>query len=320
MSDINIGELAATTIESRTGKLADNVTNHIPLLFEIFEKGNIMPATGGSTIRQELEYGENSTSKWYSGLEVLDVSGSDVFDAADFAWKQYNANMVISGLDEIINNGKEQVINLVTARIKNLEKTAKNEIGRACMSDGTGSDGKEIGGLQFLVADSPTTGIVGGIDRSAQTFWRNQTYDFSSEAGAAASATNIQTGMNQLHRRCTRNADKPNAIIMDDNYYGFYESSLQSIQRLTDERRGNLGFETIAYKGVPVYFDDNCPASHMYLLNTNYLHYRPSSVRNFKVDKESARKPVSQDTYVVPIYWAGNLTLSNGSLQGVGKE
>lgn len=318
MTNPNIGMLAATTIENYSKKLADNITNHSPLLRNVFMKGNVQYATGGTKIRQELMYAENGTVKWYSGLETLDVSESEVLDAADFEWKQLNANVVISGEEEIKNDGSEAIHNLIKAKVKAAEITLQNTVNTSLYSDGTGTSGKEIGGLQLLVADSPSTGTVGSIDRSAQSWWRNQTYDFSSEAGGNASATNIQTGMNTLYRRCLRNNDKPDVILMDDTYYGFFESSLQTIQRITREDKATLGFETLAYKSANVYYDADCPSAHMYFLNTNYIHFRPKKNRNFVVDKE--RMSINQDATVIPLFWAGNLTLSNASLQGVGKN
>lgn len=315
---INIGDLAATTIENYSGKFADNVSTHNPLLMHLMKRGNITPARGGTKIRQELSYAENGTFKWYSGLETLNVDGSDVLDAADYEWKQANVNVVISGYDEIVNSGDAAVSDLIKQRIKVAENTAKNQIAASLFSDGTGSSGKEIGGLQLLVADTPTSGTVGSIDRSVNTYWRNQTYDYSSEAGGVASATNIQTGMNTLWRRCTRNADQPDIVIFDDVYFGFYESSLQAIKRIESDSEADAGFLSLMYKGKPVYHDSNAPANHGYFLNLDNLYFRPHPNRNFTTDRK--KMSVNQDAYVIPMFWAGNLTMANASLQGVLKD
>jgi hypothetical protein len=313
----NIGDLAATTIENYSGTFADNVTTHNPLLNEVFMRGNKTPAAGGTKIRQELMYAENSTFQWFTGLETLDVSGSEVLDAADFDWKEANANVVFSGLDEAKNSSDEAIHNLIKSRIKVAEITAKNQVAASLYSDGTGSSGKELGGLQLLIADDPTSGTVGGIDRSAQSWWRNQTFDFSSEL-AAASASNIQEGMNTLWRRCERNSDQPDVIVMDDVYFGFYETSLQTIQRITTSDTGNAGFTSLMYKGKKVYYDSNCPASHLYMINLDYLFYRPHPKFDFSMDKEN--RAINQHATVIPLFFKGALTLSNSSLQGVAKE
>ena len=60
----------------------------------------------------------------------------------------------------------------------------------------------------------------------------------------------------------------------------------------------------------------DCPSNHMYLLNTNYLHYRPHRDRNMVVIGGD-RMSTNQDAFVRLIGWAGNLTISNRSLQAV---
>lgn len=67
----------------------------------------------------------------------------------------------INGLELLKNSGREKVIDLLEARIKNAEKTMLNNLSTGVYSDGTGTGGKQIGGLQLLVSDAGT-GTVGG--------------------------------------------------------------------------------------------------------------------------------------------------------------
>jgi len=71
------------------------------------------------------------------------------------------------------------------------------------------------------------------------------------------------------------------------------------------------------YMQADVFFDSDggCPANHMYFLNTDFLFYRPHVNRNM-VPLEN-KTSINQDATVVPLLWAGNMTLSNGALQGV---
>ena len=58
MANLDFSEILASTIESRTGKLADNMSNNNALLSRLKSKGRIRPMRGGSTIIEEREYGE----------------------------------------------------------------------------------------------------------------------------------------------------------------------------------------------------------------------------------------------------------------------
>lgn len=252
--------------------------------------------------------------RWYSGYETLSVESSDVLTSASFDWKQANANVTMSGLEELQNADRQAVHKLVKARIQVAEKTMQNNVAAALFYSNTEHGGKAIGGMQHLIADLPTSGTVGGIDSSTNTWWRNQYYDFSTESVTASSST-IQHAMNVVYLRCTRGTDVPDLIVAGETYYTYYEESLQAQQRFMSETKAVGGFQGYKYKGAEVVYDSNCSATRMYMLNTDYLHFRPHSNRNFvTLDRKSS---VNQDATIVPIYWAGNLTCSNRSLQGV---
>ena len=319
MASPNLSEIVTTTIRNRSRKLADNVSNNNALLMRLKERGNSKPFGGGRNIVQELEYAENSTYKRYSGYEVLDISPSNVFTAAEFEIKQAAVAVSISGLEQIQNSGKEQMIDLLESRIKNAERTMYNNMSTDVYSDGTADGGKQIGGLQLLISDAPTSGTVGGIDRATYSFWQNGLYDFSVES-VTPSSTTIQSAMNTLYLRIARGADRPDLIVADNVYFEYYWSSLQANQRFSNEKMAAAGFDNLKFMGADVVFDGgvggDAPASHMYFINSDYLFYRPHRDRNM-VPLDPDRFSTNQDAMVKLIGWAGNMTTSNASLQGV---
>lgn len=320
MPSPNLSELVTTTLRNRTGRLADNMLDNNALLNRLKKRGTVKPVSGGRTIVQELEYADNSTYKRYSGYETLNISPSDVFTAAEYDFKQAAVAVSISGLEQLQNNGEEAIIDLLASRIRNAEKTMMNNIAADIYSDGTADGGKQIGGLQLLVSKTPTSGTVGGIDRATWTFWRNK----ATVSGTAASATNIQERMNLMALSLVRGTDRPDLIVADGNYYNFYLQSLQAIQRITSEEMAGAGFTSLKYFGhggaADVVLDGGqggaCPTNTMYFLNTDYIHFRPHSQRNM-VPIGDERFAVNQDAMVRLIGFAGNMTLSNASLQGV---
>jgi hypothetical protein len=245
-----------------------------------------------------------------------------VLTAAEFNWKQAAGSVSISGLEaEVQNKGKAQVISLLKSRIKNAEHTMKNQVTVGMYANGTGNAGKEIGGLQLLIADTPTSGTVGGIDQNTYTWWRNQSFDATTDGGAPATAANIGGYMNTVFLRCTRGNDKPDLIVADVNYYGAYWNSLQAIQRVAESKTAALGFQNLAFaNNVPVVYEDSTgiPSNHMYFINTDYLHFRYAAGRLFEPMKEL--RPINQDAEVHMILFAGNLTSSNRARQGVLKD
>lgn len=322
MASPNLSEIIATTLRNRSGKLADNVSDNNALLNRLKKRGNVKPVDGGRTIVQELEYTENSTFKRYSGYETLNISPSDVFTAAEFDWKQAAVAVSISGLEQLQNSGSERVIDLLESRIKNAERTMQNNLSADMYSDGTADGGKQIGGLQALIADTPTN-TVGGINRSTWSFWKNVSYDATTDGGAAATAANIQSYMNRVWLQVVRGTDRPDLIIADNNYFRLYWESLQAIQRITSTDMAEAGFSSLKFMDADVVFDGGyggaAPSDHMYFINTNYLFWRPHKDRNM-VPLDPDRFSVNQDAMVKLIAVAGNMTLSNGFLQAVLKD
>jgi hypothetical protein len=315
-------EIVTTTLRNRTGKLADNITKNNALLFRLRKRGNVKTVSGGRTIVQELEYAENGTFKRYSGYEALNISPSDVFTGAEYNYAQAAVAVSISGLEQLQNTGEEAIIDLLESRIKNAEKTLVNNIALDCYSDGTADGGRQIGGLALLVSNTPTTGVVGGIDASTTvgSFWRNLKFSGVTDGGGATTSANIQSYMNRLYVQLVRQTDKPDLIIADNNYFRLYLESLQAIQRITSNEMGEAGFDSLKYMNSDVVLDGGfgggAPANTMYFLNTDYLYFRPHIDRNFSPLGDD-RYAVNQDAMVKLVAFAGNMTTSNRRLQGV---
>lgn len=313
MATPNLTEIVTTTLRNRSKQFADNVTNKNALLQMLDKKGAIVRKSGGRTIVKELDYAENSTFKYYSGYEALDVSASEVLSAAEYSWRQAAVVVTISGAEERQNSGSDAVIDLLDSRIRNAMRTMSNKISEGIYSDGTGSSGKQIDGLKAIVADSPSTGIVGGINAANFDFWRNYA------SSAATSASNILTRMNLAINTITRGADRPDIIVGDLTMFGHFQSALQVNQRFTSSDMVDGGFVSYSYQNIPVILDDATGIStthnRMYFLNTEYLSFDVHQDAYF-TPLEGIR-PTNQDAMVFPIIFQGNLTCSNRQQQGV---
>ena len=322
----SVSDIIATTIQSRSGELADNVTNNNPLLLKLKSKGNVRPFSGGNVILEEIMYNDSSTNNTnsYSGFETLNISPNSPISAAQFSIAQYASAVTISGLEMLQNSGKEAIIDLLEGRIKVAEAQLSNRINLDLYGNGTGNGGKNLTGLAAAVADSPASGTYGGINRATWSFWQNQAFSGVTNGGAAVSAANIQSYMTQLAIKLVRGTDKADLIVADNNYYNLYVNSLQAIQRVTDPEMAGSGFASLKFYGGGTSADvvlgggigAQEPANHMYFLNTDYIFFRPHKDRNF-VPIGGERQSVNQDAIVKLIGWAGNLTSSGAQFNGV---
>lgn len=315
MANPNYDDILATTIESRSKALADNVSNNTALLFRLNQRGRIRTFSGGVKILEELAYAENPNYKRYSGYETLPTAQGQQFTSAEYMIRQVAVAVPISGLEELQNAGPEQMIDLVASRVENAERTMTNGLSGDLYSDGTADGGKQVDGLQAAVADNPTTGVYGGIDRAVHTFWRNY-----APTAAAITTANVQEKFNDMDVNTTRNRDSVDLIPCDNNIYTTYWASLQAQQRFTDPALGELGFRALKFKNADVVLDGgvggSIPANTAYFLNTDHISWRPHARRNM-VPLNPDRYSINQDAVVKLIGFAGNLTTRVAFLQGV---
>ena len=318
-----VSDVIATTIQSRSGIIADNVTSNNALLMKLKQRGNIKTFTGGNVILQELSFAANGNAGWYSGYETLPIAAQDVISAAQYDIKQAACPVTISGLEQLQNAGKEAIIDLMDARVQVAEDSMANLINTGLYSDGSAASNKQIDGLLKQVATTPTN-VIGGIDRNTWAFWKNQVFDASTDGGAATTAANIQTYFNRLWAKLVRGNDRPDLIMVDNVYWGFYMASLQAIQRFSGTETAKLGFVSVKFMDADVVLDGgivtsgntSVPASTAYFLNTKYLFYRPHAQRNMVPLSPGQRYSVNQDAAVQILAWAGNLTASGLQFQG----
>lgn len=273
-SSTEISDVIATAIQNRSGVISDNISNNVALLLRMKQRGRIKTVSGGDVILQELMYEDSTTnnSGYYSGYEEINITPNSPISASRWEFKQAAAAVSISGLETLQNSGKEAIIDLIDARMEVAEAQMMNLISTGIYSDGTGSGGKQITGLQAIVADSPSSSTVGGIAEGTWTWWKNISYDASSDGGTAATSSNIQSYMNRTALQVVRGTDAPDIIVADTNYYRLFLESMQTIQRVTSEEMAGAGFSSLKYFGAgrstDVVLDGgvggSCPENHMY--------------------------------------------------------
>ena len=122
-----------------------------------------------------------------------------------------------------------------------------------------------------------------------------------------------------MYVQLIRGTDMPHIGVVDNEVYVALLSALQEQQRFTDEATAKMGFKNLVFLGIPIILDGghggNAPSKRCYFLNTKYLKYRPHAERN--IMSTDLVKSYDQDAWVSSMFWAGNLCMSNASLQGV---
>jgi hypothetical protein len=293
--------------------MADQVTEDNGLLQFLRDQNQIeVYNEGGRTIVERFIYNPtgNSSAQWFEGFDTFTPPTSyEILDGAEYQWRQLGALVTVSSREEKINRGEQQQVSLIKTRIQHAQAILTNTLATSLYSDGTTA--KAIAGLRSLVADDPTTSAsVGGINQATYSWWRNYY-----SAAAATTAANIVGRMNLAWLGIKRGKDVPTVWIGDDTMFGLYEESLQGLQRITDAKMADAGYQSYRYKGKPVIYDDQCPDKHLYAINTNDIKLRKMDDEMFDVG-DSVQ--VANAMYrVVPISMMGQLTTRRRASHGV---
>lgn len=248
-----------------------------------------------------MEYAQATAAGTYSGADVLSTTDNEVFSAAEYTWKQYYANISITGIDKLKNSGDSQVVDFVKSKVKNAERTLADLLGTGLFSNG--SDTKAIVGLRVAAANTNT---VGGIAQSSYSWWNVQKDSSTTTLGLAALKTNYES--------CTIDSDKPTVAITTRALHNAFWNLLQPQQRYTDAKMASAGFENIMFMGLPVIADSHCPASHWFFINEKYMNLYVHRDADMKF--VPFVKPVNQDVESAKVLWAGALGYSNLRMLG----
>lgn len=300
MATINIGELAATTMEFYEKSLADNIFKRRVVLDHFKANGGVKKFPGGTKIRVPLMYSSNSTVKAFSGLDTLDLTYQDTVDAAEYDYKMYDVSIVFTLEDELKNSGEPQVLNLLEAKVKQAEMSLAERLANDFFN-GAASDSKEMTGMDTVIAAS---GTYGNINGTTYSWWRS-TVDSTAET---LSIADMRTAKNSANLGA--GGSRVSLIVTTQTLYEKYHSLLTATITMNQpvskegQRLGDGGFTGVEFEGVPVRFDEQATAGVMYFLNTENLKIGVHKDANFKVIKKA--EPTDQHVAVSHIVWMGN--------------
>jgi hypothetical protein len=299
----NFDALLSTTLANYRSTLTDNVFTARPLTFKLMEKGRIRMLNGGTKIIEPLIYGQNDTVGSYSGFDTIALTPQTGISAAEYEWKQYAASISISGIEEAKNNGEQEIINLLEAKIMQAEESLREGFNQMFFADGTGNSSKDWNGLGNLVE---ATGVAGGIDPATNTWWA------SKENNTPGALTLAQ--MSSIYNNVSVGNDHPDVLLTTQTLFEKYEGLLQPQLRYTDAKTADAGFQNLLFKAAPVMYDVHCPTGVFFFLNSKYITLVGHSGKWFQ--QTEFIRPEDLDARYALIMCYGNLTLRNRAKQG----
>src|SRR3990167_9009959 len=275
MPDPNVGQRVAANWEAVVGtKPEDNIHDDYWLLNQLSKGEGFLGLSGGDYITSPLEYALNTSVASYSDTDTISTTRVDVFDRAEWQWKEIAGSVIRSDLENDRNAGEGQVFALLPAKLQSVKDSMRSELNVELFSDGTGNSSKDIGGLQLIISTTPTTGTVGAINRANFSFWRNQQ---TSGAKTTSAFDNLRASMRSIYNLCSRGGvdDTPQAWMTTRTVFEGYEGLLIANERFTDKSSGEGAFknDVLLFKGAKGSYDEDAPSGNLYFFNNKALKF-----------------------------------------------
>lgn len=316
----------------------DNVKTERPLLKKLLESKKSFPGAKQYVVEQ-IRYAYNSNFQWFNGDQEVTYNHRQSLKQASYPWRGCHDGFALNE-DELFQNGisivegkggdndeseRMQLTNLLEENLETLRLGFEQKFDYELHRDGTQS-GDAVAGLDYLVSLTPTAGTVGGIDRSANTFWQNNV------ATAVASNDLIDT-MEQQWRKCSRNGGQPDFILAGETFIDtLRDAAISQITRFLEIRSSggtgmdpsvpDLFFHKVPIVWDPVFLDldtNLAPATpwqkRCYFLQTKFMKLRPAAGHDMKTRKPP--RVYNRYTYYWGLTWKGAFTMGRSNAHSV---
>lgn len=324
----------------------DQVAVERPLLKTLMAKKKTFPG-GKQYVVEQLRYRYQSNFQWFNGSSVVTYNKRVTIEQGQFPWRSAHDGFSLDE-DRLAQDGitiddggmggkasraeQVQLTNLLQESTETLRLGFEEKFSMYAHLDGTSSS-DAIAGLDALVSTAPTSGTVGGIDRSTNTWWRNHAATGLTAPTTQAQAITFLAAMETAWRACVKNGGRPDLILAGAGFIDAYIAAMNLVGQQISYAGGKPreldgGVTAVYYKGVEIMwspeFDDNfggavSPAIHWtkrcYFLNTKHMTLRPMDGQ----DMVSRKPPRVYDKYVYywALTWRGALTMSRGNAHAV---
>ncbi len=312
--------VTSITTDKYVPKVQDNILAGNVLCMRFL--GNARPWIGGTQMVVPIKYQKSTSGGSYSGLDLLSTAQLNTRTRAKFDPKQNYFSVVVDGIQQAVNKGDAAVLDLLAVEMDSVSEDMMDGLGTQLYSDGTGNSSKDIVGLDAAIDDGTTT-TYGELLRTTYTTWVST---LTSNSGAITVAQ-----LQSAYDSCKIGDDAPTLIVTTPAVWTTYEGLLQAtinyhtqvqgypkmtrfgINRTAGTgQTGDIGFDTLFFRGVPVVSDEKCTSGRLYMINEKHIWFakldhakHPTSRYGFAWT--GLKEPTNQDGEVGQFLLYGNI-------------
>jgi len=236
----------------------------------------------GETMKFPVKYQKNSTSQGaFDGFDTFDTTKVNTRTKMSFSPKGYYQSIVLSGMEVDVNATQDQVLDLVKVEMESGMHDMLDSLGTIFYAAATG---KNFLGLQDIVDDGTTTATYGGLARGTYTTL------VSTETAAPGGVLTLAL-MGTQYDAAAVGPHKPDLGVCDETVWGLFEAlnqanvsnNIQSsgypqvtrfgVVSNREALKGDLGFDSLFFRGMPIVKAEKCTSGYLYMLNTDTIQW-----------------------------------------------
>jgi hypothetical protein len=313
-----------------------------PLMEALDRRKKFFPG-GKGDIRLNVKGTYTTGLAGYSHDEQVSYQNPANIKQAEFPWKELHAGITvtetelkhdgISITDEFGESTEEHsdrdlhvITNLLQDKLDDMTEGWAKSFNQMLWQDGS-QDTQQVPGVMSLITDDPTTGIVAGIDRATNSWYRNRARTTES-GGVITHSTSSQTLTKTLRsevRQLRRYGGRPSLILCGSGFVEKLEAEVHEKGTYTqagfvNKGKTDIGMSVISMYGVGDFIydptlDDLSRSNYAYFIDPRNLCLMPMQGEDMK--KRAPARP--HDRYVIyrAVTWTGGLVMKMANCHGV---
>lgn len=271
----------------------------------------------------EVSYANPANTKRYSYPWKLIHAGIQ-FSMHEAAKDGISITDTATGKGESEHSDREltALVNILEEKFDDMMEGIDRGFNAMYWRDGT-ADAKLVPGITSFVLDDPTSAtVVGGIDQSTNSGWRNRASLALSTSSAADQV--VVAKLQKEWRQLRRYGGNPTLWLAGSDFIEWMEKELRSkgnytLEGWSSKRNTEAGMADISFKGNNIQYDptldDEGKAKYLYVLDPKT--FQPWVVDGENMKKHFPARPENKYVFYRAMTWMGGLVCKKRNANGV---
>lgn len=313
-----------------------------PLLDALMSKTKTFPnGKEDITVRVKGQY--TTTIQGFEHDDEVSYANPANIRTASYPWKLIHSGISFS-MHELLKDGisitdtmngsgerrhsdreMQSLANLLDDKIDDMQEGTARGMNNMFWGDGT-SDATLVPGITSFVVNDPTSAtVVGGIDQSANTWWRNRaSLAIANTTAANAADQNLVNKLQEEFRQLRRYGGNPDLFVCGSDFLTQFERELRAKGNytLTGWAKGgaiDASVTDVEFKGIRLVYDptldDLSKAKYGYVLDTKTIF--PMVIDGENMKKHTPARPENKYMFYRAMTWVGGLVCTQRNANGV---